>query len=180
MADDLSSASPSPRDRVTLFLALLASDEGRTACHEVLAPDRFAFVWCRLWFNEIYVPSTRYLDGLKGDPSEESVTEFRASFTDQEMEALERFHRFLELRVDMLPGNLARDESFPQNDAWDHVVRHAGYALEELETDPESLKEKVGWVAHLLIHESEETGTSSKDPLLPFLHEALHRKRLTD
>lgn len=179
MTQDLSSEAPSPRERVTLFLALLSSDEGRDACHEVLPPDRFAFVWCRLWFDEIYVPSTRYLDGLKGDPSETAVSEFRASFTDEEMEALEWFHRFLELRVDMLPGDLAEKESFPQNDAWDHVVRHAGYALEELETDPETLKKKVGWVAHRLTQQSSER-TSSEPPLLPALDNALHRRRSTD
>lgn len=179
MTNDVSSTTPSPRERVTLFLAILASDKGRDACHDVLAPDHFAFVWCRLWFNEIYVPSSRYLDGLKGDPSEHALAEFRTSFTDEEMEALERFHRFLELRVDMLPGDLTQTESFPQNDAWDHVVRHAGYALEELETDPEALKKKVGWVAHLFAQRSNEQ-TSSDPPLLPSLDEALHRKHGTN
>lgn len=180
MNDELSSATPSYRERVTLFLALLASDEGRHACHQVLAPDRFAFVWCRLWFDEIYVPSSRYLSGVKGDQSEETAAKFREAFAAEEMAALERFHRFLELRVDMLPGNLAEDESFPQNDAWDHVVRHAGYALEELETDPESLKQTVGSVAHVLARRSEETNDETNNPLLPSLREVLRQRRLTE
>lgn len=179
MNDDLSSTNPAPRDRVTLFLALLASDACREACHQVLPPERFAFVWCRLWFDEVYVPSSRYLDGLKGDRSEEAVEAFRAAFTEEETEALERFHRFLELRVEMLPGDLARDESFPQNDAWDHVVRHAGYALEELEPDPASLKEQVGWVARLLTRRGEQQ-TSTESALPSSLREALRSRRLPD
>lgn len=179
MSDDLSSADPSARERLTLFLALLASDECRTACHQVLPADGFAYTWCRLWFNEVYVPSSRYLDGLKGDVSEEAVTQFRSSFTDAEMEALERFHRFLELRIEMLPHDLAETQAFPQTDAWDHVVRHAGYALEELEQDPSSLKEQVGWIAQLIAERSDDDG-SAVDGLLPSLRDALRRRRLPE
>lgn len=179
MSDELSSADPSARDRLTLFLALLASDECRTACHQVLPPDRFAYTWCQLWFNDVYVPSARYLDGLKGDVSKEAVAEFRSRFTDVEMEALERFHRFLELRIEMLPSDLAETQSFPQTDAWDHVVRHAGYALEELERDPSSLKEQVGWIARLIAERSDGDG-SALDGLLPSLRDALRRRRLPE
>lgn len=180
MTDDLSSAHPTPCDRVTLFLALLASDPCRAACHQVLAPERFAYVWCRLWFDEIYVPSARYLDGLKGDRSDPAVDKFWAVFTKTEREALERFHRFLELRIDMLPRDLAQCESFPQNDAWDHIVRHAGYALEELEPDPASLKEQVGWVARLLASRGDQMDDPDGTALPSALRKALHRRGLPE
>lgn len=180
MNEELSRSNPSPRERVTLFLAVIASEPCRDACHELLPPDHFSFLWCRLWFNEIYLPGPRYLDGLKGDRSEEAVARFWTSFTSVEKEALERFHRFLELRIEMLPGNLVEDESFPQTDAWDHVVRHAGYALEELESDPASLKEKVGWVARLLTKRSDRSHSASEPNLLSSLSRALNPKQLPE
>lgn len=181
MSDDLSQTERSPRKRVTLVLAFLSSGACRRACHQILAPERLAYEWCRLWFDDVYVPSRRYLRGLKGDWSEEAVARFRAGFTDEELEALERFHRFLELRVDMLSDEDHERERFPQNDAWDSIVRHAGYVLEDLDgVDPEAVRGELAALVRTLTRESEEAQTPTENSLLDSLNETLRRSRLSE
>lgn len=181
MSNEPSHTERSHRTRVTLVLAFLSSDECRQACHRILEPERLAYEWCRLWFDEIYVPSLRYLDGLKGDRSEEAAARFRACFSDEEQEALERFHRFLELRVDMLPEEAHRRESFPQNDAWDSIVRHAGYVLEDLEAvEPDALRDELAPLVHALIRRSDEPPEEAERSLLASLNEALQQPRLLE
>lgn len=181
MSSDLSQREFSHRKRVTLVLAFLSSEECRRACHQILAPERLAYEWCRLWFDEVYVPSRRYLRGLKGDRSEEAAAEFRAEFTDEEQEALERFHRFLELRVEMLSDENHRNESFPQSDAWDSIVRHAGYVLEDLDAiDPEAVRDELAPLVHTLIRQSEASPEPAAPSLLTSLNETLRQPRLPE
>lgn len=181
MSSEPSRKDRSHRKRVTLVLAFLSSEECRQACHRILAPERLAYEWCRLWFDEIYVPSLRYLEGLKGDRSEEAAAQFRACFTDEEQEALERFHRFLELRVERLSDEAHRRELFPQTDAWDSIVRHAGYVLEDLDAvDPDAVRDELAPLVHTLTQQSAESSESPEQSLFPFLHEALRQRRLTD
>lgn len=181
MSNDLSQMESSHRTRVTLVLAFLSSEECRRACHQILPPERLAYEWCRLWFDEVYVPSRRYLDGLKGDWSEEAAAQFRDCFVEEEQEALERFHRFLELRVEMLSDEDHERKSFPQNDAWDSVVRHAGYVLEDLEgVDPESVCDELATLVRTLTRESEEADGPTAHSLLTSLDETLRRPRLSD
>lgn len=164
MNENLSNRSPAARERVVLFLAFLTSEECREACQAVFRPDELAYAWCRLWFDAIYVPGTRYLDGIKGDRSAEAVTRFRTAFTDDELAAMERFHRFLELRIEMLPEPARRRASIPQNDAWDHVVQHAGYLLEELEPHPDSLRDELTPIVRALVQQHETSEATDDRP----------------
>ena len=143
MNEDRSHSTSSLRERTALALALLTSEACREAFHSHLSPGKFAYAWCQLWFDEIYTPSTRYLDGIKGDRREEPVARYEAAFTDDERAALERFHRFLELRVDRLSDEDRQRAAFPQTDAWAAVVRHAAYLLEELAADPSALQKRL-------------------------------------
>ena len=138
MDPPLSLPPEASRRRVVLFLALLTSDAWRAA-----APERTAFALCRLWFDEVYTPGLRYLDGLKGDRSEAAVRHFEAAFTEAEREALARFHRFLELRVDMLPERDRHRGVFPENDAWRSLLRDAAYLLDVLTPDADGLRRTV-------------------------------------
>lgn len=181
MSDEPSHVDRSHRKRVTLVLAFLSSEDCRQACHQILAPERFAYEWCRLWFDEIYVPSLRYLEGLKGDRSEEAAAQFRACFTDEEQEALERFHRFLELRVERLSDEAHRRESFPQTDAWASIVRHAGYVLEDLDgVDPDAVRDELVFFVRTLTQQTAEPSEVPEQSLVPVLHEALQQGRLPD
>lgn len=170
-----------PRERVALVLAFLSSPTCQEACHRVLDPERLAYEWCRVWFDEVYVPSLRYLDGLKGDRSEEDVAAFWDAFSDEEKEVLERFHRFLELRVDMLSEEVHRRASFPQSDAWDSIVRHAEYVLEDLQSvDRLRLQNRIGALVRLLVRRTEERQEASETFLLSSLNDALQRPRLPE
>lgn len=181
MVADLLESESAHRDRVTFILAFLSSDSCREACHEVVPPARLAYEWCRLWFDEIYVPSLRYLDGLKGDRSEQAVEQFKACFASDEVEALERFHRFLELRVDRLSADAHDRERFPQTDAWDSIVRHAGYVLEDLEgVEPDEIRRQLTTVVRLLIERSETEAPGGAHPLLEALSEVVRRPRLSE
>lgn len=129
------SANPH-RERVVVFLAVLSSERCRTALAPPQAPEAFAFDLCRLWFESIYTPGRRLVDGLRAAYSHEETRRFEAAFSDDERAALERFHHFLGLRIDMLPDADRRAGRFPSNERWDSLVRHAGYLLETLEPDP--------------------------------------------
>lgn len=181
MSHEPSRTERSHRKRVTLALAFLSSQECRRACHRILEPGQLAYEWCRVWFDEIYVPSLRYLNGLKGDRSEEAAARFRACFTEEEQEALERFHRFLELRVEMLSDEDHERESFPQNDAWNSIVRHAGYVLEDIEgLDPDPLQHRLAALVRLFTRRSEEPPKEAERSLLASLNDALQQPRLLE
>jgi hypothetical protein len=99
----------------------------------VIEPERLAFELCRIWFDDIYIVGHRYFDGLKGDFSPEGAAEFRAQFTSIELEALDRFSQFLELRLEMLPQRVRTSERIPDNDTWRNLVKDAAYLLEDLD-----------------------------------------------
>lgn len=128
---------PDYRERVATYLALLASDRARDMLARWIDRDRLAFELCRTWFDEIYTPSRRYFDSLKGDYSEEAAARFRSAFTDDELAGLERFNRFLELRMEMLSKAALASRRIPDNDAWQGLTRHAHYLLDDLEPDAE-------------------------------------------
>lgn len=90
---------------------------------------------CRLWIEEIYVPGVRNLDGLKGHRDERAVRLFEASFSERESEFLHQFHRFLELRLQMLLKRLPEERLFPHGDFWQNIFRHARNILQEIDPD---------------------------------------------
>lgn len=150
MEKDSSAAAQETRARVIVFLALLTSEALWTAGCQLLQPGRLAFELCRLWLDEIYTPGIRYLDGLKGDRCEEAAARFQACFTPEERAALERFHCFLELRMDMLPETDRQRAFFPQNDSWENLVRDAAYLLEDLAAERTALQDALSWMARTL------------------------------
>jgi hypothetical protein len=131
------------RDRVIDFFLFLSSEECLNACRGLDSWEKLAYELARVWFNEIYTPGIGYINSLKGDFSPEKAQAFQDCFTEEEMESLERFHRFFELRMDMLPESAKRQEIFPENDAWHHVMRHACYLAEELEPDAEKRRNRL-------------------------------------
>lgn len=131
------------RERVIDFLLFLSSEEHLRACRRLMPPELLAFELSRLWFNEIYAPGARYLESLKGDFSPEKARQFQECFSEEEFAALERFHRFFELRIDMLPETARQKGIFPESDAWRNIMRHAGYLAEELEPDAEKRRSRL-------------------------------------
>jgi hypothetical protein len=131
------------RDRVIDFFLFLSSEECLNVYREAASWEKLAYELARIWFNEIYSPGIRYIDSLKGDFSPQKAQDFQEYFTEEEMESLERFHRFFELRMDMLPESARRAEIFPENDAWQNVMRHACYLAEELEPDAEKRRSRL-------------------------------------
>lgn len=131
------SKGPDHRERVATFLTLMASESAREALGRWIDQDRLAFELCRIWFDEIYLPSRRYFDALKGDYSEAAADRFRTAFSADELAGLERFTRFLELRMEMLSSDARSARRVPNNDAWQGLVRHAFYMLDDLEPDSE-------------------------------------------
>lgn len=121
------------RKQVIAFLLLFTSPQCLQGLGRLLSPARVAFELSRIWFEEIYVPSRRYLTSLKGDFSEEDAERFWNCFSVEEYDRLERFHRFFELRVDMLSEEQRRNRSFPINQSWHNLQRDAGYLIAELE-----------------------------------------------
>ncbi|HUF10868.1 MAG TPA: hypothetical protein VMO47_16230 [Rhodothermales bacterium] len=126
------------RQRVLLFLKLLASTEATERLVGSAEPEEIADRLCNLWIDELFVPGLRYRDGLKGDRSASSVRDFEAQFSTSEIALLEQFHRFLELRLEMLPKRRAEETTFPRGDFWQSIIAHAGRVLEEI--DPEGLE----------------------------------------
>ncbi len=113
--------------------------------------DELAFELCRVWFDDIYAPGSRYIDGLKGNYSTAEAEKFWESFTKEERAALERFHRFFELRLEMLPKKARAREIFPQNDLWDSTTRDAGHVLEALAVDTGRLEQELSWIVRAAI-----------------------------
>ncbi len=135
------------RDQVIVFLLFLTSEKSLKVCHKFVSPEKLAFELARIWFDEIYVPGIRYLEGgLKGDYSEEAVDEFEDSFTDDELDALERFHLFFELRLQMIPDSSIKTGIWPQNESWRNIIKDAGHLLQALEPDAESKRTRLAGI----------------------------------
>lgn len=147
----LSKKTNTSRQRVILYLAFLSSRDCQSICSRFAKAEKLAFQLCRLWFDEIYTPGTRYIDGLKGTRSEVEADEFWSDFTEEERMALERFHRFLELRIDMLPADAKEREIFPQNDLWISVTRDASHVLEALAVDVDRLERDLMWIVRTTV-----------------------------
>lgn len=114
------------REHVIVFLLFLTSEDSLKACHKFISPERLAFRLARIWFDDIYLPGVRYLNGgLKGDYSEKAEAKFRDCFTQEEFKALERFHNFFELRLEMVPASTTETDVWPQNDSWSNMVKDA-------------------------------------------------------
>ena len=131
----MTSDQPNGRDRVLVFLSFFTSPETQRAFAPALPSERLAYELCELWFEEVFVPTTRYLEGLRGDRDPEAIEAFREAFDDEEWKYLERFHRFLELRIDMMPAGEKKQRVIPANNLWESIVRDAHYLLELLEPD---------------------------------------------
>ncbi|HEY5564714.1 MAG TPA: hypothetical protein VIL33_03925 [Rhodothermia bacterium] len=126
------------RQRVLLFLKLLSSTEAIERFVGSAEPDEIADRLCSLWIDELFVPGLRYRDGLEGDRRASSVRDFEAQFSTSEIALLEQFHRFLELRLEMLPKRRSEETTFPRGDFWQSIIAHAGRVLEEI--DPEGIE----------------------------------------
>ena len=74
------------REHVVVFLLFFTSEESLKACHRFIAPEKLSFKLARVWFDEVYLPGIRYLDGgLKGDISERAVARFAEGFTEEHL-----------------------------------------------------------------------------------------------
>lgn len=142
------------RERVATYLALLSSDGCRETLGRLIDPERLSFELCRLWFDEVYLPGISYFDGLKGDVSSQAVLHFNESFDDEELAAMERFHRFFELRVEMLRNQIRAAGRFPDTDLWRNLTKDAGYLLEDI--DPNAATRKARLSEHLAAQSSED------------------------
>ena len=128
------------REHVIIFLLFLTSEESLKVCHKFIAPGKLAFELARIWFDDIYLPGIRYLDGgLKGDYSENAVAKFAEGFTQDEFKALERFHHFFELRLEMVPTSARETGDWPQNDTWSNMVKDARNLLNLFSLDAHAL-----------------------------------------
>lgn len=142
MSDSLDNG-PDHRQRVATLLGLLASEEAQTLLARQTPRERLAYELARYWFDVVYTPSGRYVDGLKGDFSMEAAESFNDAFDPVELAAMERFHRFFELRIGMLaPGQLDA-KRIPIDETWRTVMKDAGYLLEDLHVDPTELRRRL-------------------------------------
>lgn len=145
------------RERVGTYLTLLASDGAHEALGRLVDPERLAFELCRVWFDHVYVAGHRYFDGLKGDFSHDAAARFRRAFTAEELAKLERFSRFLELRLEMLPDYAMKERRIPNNDAWQNLVRDAAYMLDDLAPQSDVRRRRLAdWLAGVDASDSTE------------------------
>jgi hypothetical protein len=140
MKEEITNTHIDFRERVVVFLAFLTSEPCQAACRRHAMPEELAAALARLWFDEIYVPGDSYLDGLKGDRFDDDLDRFRACFTDDERDALARFHGFFELRLDFVSNSALGRAFFPDNDSWRSLVKHAAYLLDDLDPDADRLR----------------------------------------
>lgn len=114
------------RAEIIAFLQLLSESERHRDLDLGVAADDVPTELCRYWFDELYTPSRRYLDEVKGDFSPTDASAFNSLFNDSELEALSRFHHFLELRLSMLDSS---EHRLAGSDLWASIVRDAQNTL---------------------------------------------------
>ncbi|MCZ6757390.1 MAG: hypothetical protein O7C39_03815 [Bacteroidetes bacterium] len=141
----------SVRSRVLDTLVLIHRSEHLVSIRPDMPPQNIAFALCRLWFDHIFTPSMRYLDGWKGDSDPVATAEFIAAFTEEEYGWLERFHRFLELRIDRLSKTQMKEGVFPINDTWKGITRDAGNLLDLLDQDGSRKTDRLETVMRALV-----------------------------
>ena len=93
--------------------------------HEMAAeppPDSFVELVCS-WFDDLYLPG---FDSAQYTPeaNERGIAEFNNCFRQSELEALDRFHRFFDARVDQMPDD-ASPQELMANDQWQRIRREA-------------------------------------------------------
>ena len=121
------------RETVLNALALIHLSEVVFLKRSETPRERLAYDLLEFWLNHVYTPGMRYMDGIKGDRSEAGVSVFVAAFSEEELEWLERFNRFLELRIDRLRSDDVRSKTFPIKDTWHGIVRDAGNLIALME-----------------------------------------------
>lgn len=84
---------------------------------------------CKLWFDDIYVPSKSYFDALKGDYWDVHAENFISCFSEDELELLARFHRFFELRIEILRKEDDTLKTIADSTHWKHIVKDAKNTL---------------------------------------------------
>ena len=154
MKEGVTTSPPDFRDRVVVFLAFMTSERCREACRRRTDAEELAAALARLWFDEIYVPGESYLDGLKGDRSDDDLERFLACFSDDERAALARFHGFFELRLGFVSNSARGRAFFPDNDSWRSLIQHAAYLLDDLDPNPD----RTRTVLEGLVEEALEQG----------------------
>jgi hypothetical protein len=151
MAEIPSSQESSIRSRVLDTLVLFRHANRLVSVLPHMPPEAIAFELCRLWFDHIYTPGMRYMDGLKGDPDPDAAEAFRHAFSEEETSWLERFHRFLELRIDRLSDEQKAQGVFPANDTWNGIMRDAGNLVDLMDTDEKRRTRRISGVMRELI-----------------------------
>lgn len=135
--------TPDHRRRIATLLGLLTSEEAQETLSQPLGRPRLAYELACAWFDDAYVPSERYMDGLKGDLAPEAAETFRDAFDPVELAAMERFHRFFELRIDMLPDAMIASRRIPMDDRWRSLMKDAGYLLEDIGGNAENFRRRL-------------------------------------
>ena len=128
-------ATTTHRERVLIYLKFLADPASDILFRNTADPQQLAIDLCGLWIENIFLPGPRNLDGLKGCTSEREIASFKEAFTKTEFAALERFHVFLELRLEMLPKRRRVETRFPDGEFWQNIFRHAANVLVEIDPD---------------------------------------------
>ena len=121
------------RNEVLALLQLIARFDRQEGADLGVPLEYVPAELCRFWFDDVYVPSENYFDAPKGDISAKAVADFEANFSEDDLLALARFHRFLELRLEMLPEVEDRLKSLYQSDLWIDIMKDARNTLELLE-----------------------------------------------
>jgi len=130
------------RERVLDACTLIHFSDRLFAANPETPPGRIAFELLRVWMDRVYTPGTRYMEGYKGDLDRDRAQRFVEAFDDDEYSYIERFHRFIEIRLDRLGEKDRKEEIFPQNDTWSGIVRDAGNILGLFGEDAEKRAER--------------------------------------
>ena len=121
------------RENVLNALALIHLSEVVFLKRPETPRERLAYDLLEFWLDHVYTPGMRYMDSIKGDRSDKKVSVFKEAFSEEEIDWLERFNRFLELRIDRLRPDDVRSKKFPIKDTWNGIVRDAGNLIALME-----------------------------------------------
>ncbi|MBT8401622.1 MAG: hypothetical protein KJO98_14185 [Rhodothermia bacterium] len=135
------------RRRVLVALAVIGRPEMLGAASD-LTREQIGFELCRLWFEDVYTPALWTVDGLKGDRHLSRVDRFWEAFDEDERAYLERFNRFIELRLEMTAEELRRQRAIDP-DRWDGVSRDARNTLELIEPNFDAGTMRIGQILEL-------------------------------
>ena len=128
------------REKVLDALALIHLSEAIFIKRSDMTPEHIAYDLLTFWLDRVYTPGFRYMEGFKGDRNAEDATIFEENFSEEEFDWLERFNRFLELRIDRLRPSQKEMKEFPIKDTWIGITRDAGNLIALME--PEFLTKK--------------------------------------